>query len=594
MSKVKITDKFIMEERYRCATSLPYYASSYGRLKVMDASRMSSYAPVETTGNHEWYRQMLYIQDTCPHNQVTRKSRQRGFTWASALGAVKTAAFEQGHNIFFMSKRERDAKEIINRCAFILRQNFIHEPWLLREEGIEIGREWIRFKDTDCHIEAMPHGEDIGAGFSFTKLYSDEAALQKYLRQNFPVIMPALMHGGQGFFFSSVRFGSYHEELANGARHPEAPLWPAERWYPGCGRPFDPTDYQWEFLMDRIGWDGSKHTSKDWPVGPNGWLLMEPTYRVDPSCNETWATELFRNWNSDIAMWLREMELDARASDIAYFDARALDRAWQRGNARRNEILATARMRDKLGRFIGNVSQAPYKAGEFYGIGLDPSSGRGGDQTGLVIAEASTCTEIFVTRKLMTPQERMEFLRHEIRIIKQCGANCQFVFERNSGGEADLVLIEAMYPDLKPYGYRHKTQERTANGRFQAESKGVLGYPRSTNKQKLYGRVEDFVNQDDMVIIFEETLREMRDIVYYNEEETQMGKPEGRNASDDITDGWTYAGVAIHKHVRSQREHEHMGYDSDGAMMVGLQVEQDNIGGVIVPRQKRQGIKGYY
>lgn len=143
------------------------------------------------------------------------KSRQLMLTWIISACFLWDAQFHKGRHIYFQSKKEEDADDIVRRRAgFILN----HEPHFLWPSNFDPEKHitycHINFTSLDSFIIGIPEGGDQIRSRVPSGLFSDESAFQPEFRESVDAMKPCLTGGGRFTAVSSANPG-YFAELVN-------------------------------------------------------------------------------------------------------------------------------------------------------------------------------------------------------------------------------------------------------------------------------------------------------------------------------------------------------------------------------------------
>ena len=104
------------------------------------------------------------------------------------------ASFNEGANIFGLSKGEEEAGETLDYSRFIHDQL----PAFLRLNFGKNQSSLLTFPAMESRIRALPSTEDAGVGFGgATRVWMDEFEYHRFDRKNFSEILPPILEGGQ-------------------------------------------------------------------------------------------------------------------------------------------------------------------------------------------------------------------------------------------------------------------------------------------------------------------------------------------------------------------------------------------------------------
>ena len=151
------------------------------------------------------------------------KSRRMYMSWACITLHLWDAMWHQGRHIAFVSKKEDDANDLIDRALFIL--DNIPESVLPKALRPKHNAKFcmIEFPEIDSKIQGFPQGADQLRTFTFSRVLGDECAFwkdaQKFYSASYPTIegggcMTLISSPAPGFFKSLV-FDKLDEEIEN-------------------------------------------------------------------------------------------------------------------------------------------------------------------------------------------------------------------------------------------------------------------------------------------------------------------------------------------------------------------------------------------
>jgi len=120
------------------------------------------------------------------------------------------AAFHEGRNIAYMSKKEEDADDLVRRCKFIL--DNIPKDALPIKLKYEYKYTELKFPEIDSRIKAFPQGEDQLRQYTCSRIFADEIAFWPHARASFVGMKPTI-EGGGSICLLSTRFPGFYQEL---------------------------------------------------------------------------------------------------------------------------------------------------------------------------------------------------------------------------------------------------------------------------------------------------------------------------------------------------------------------------------------------
>ncbi len=149
---------------------------------------------------------------------LVEKSRQMRVTWTMVACHLWDAQFHQGRRIFFQSKKEADANEIVNRAKFIYEhypepvKRLIHTHYPANTPMAYLKLEFGKQKSI---IQGTPQGANVLRQFTASRIFSDEMAFQDKAEEAFIAAKPTLVGGGSFIGVSSPNFKNFFYLLAN-------------------------------------------------------------------------------------------------------------------------------------------------------------------------------------------------------------------------------------------------------------------------------------------------------------------------------------------------------------------------------------------
>lgn len=132
------------------------------------------------------------------------KSRQMMLTWLIVALYLWDAQFHLGRYIFFQSKKEKDADDILSRAKFM----FNNQPYFLKPKNEQKYCQ-MSFPSTNSLIRAIPQGGDQIRMHTASGLFIDEAAFQHQAEEAFTAAKPSIDGGGKVTMVSSANPGFF-------------------------------------------------------------------------------------------------------------------------------------------------------------------------------------------------------------------------------------------------------------------------------------------------------------------------------------------------------------------------------------------------
>lgn len=132
------------------------------------------------------------------------KSRQMMLTWLIVALYLWDAQFHPGRYIFFQSKKEKDADNILKRAIFI----YNNQPYFLKQQNIQKYCK-LEFPKINSEISAIPQGGDQIRMHTASGVFIDEAAFQHQAEEAFTALKPSIDGGGKVTMVSSANPGFF-------------------------------------------------------------------------------------------------------------------------------------------------------------------------------------------------------------------------------------------------------------------------------------------------------------------------------------------------------------------------------------------------
>lgn len=420
---LELTDEQ-MVEWFKCATDPIYFANNYCKAQHPTKGPVPfKLFDYQTRLMNAYHK---YGQVIC------MASRQLGKSQTSAAYILWRAMFSESQTILIAAHVHRQALEIVHRISYIYETIPL---WL--KQGIIIYNKGSMEFENGSRILSATTTENTGRGLSISLLYIDElAAVKPRIANEFwTSIQPTLSTGGDCIITSTPMSD---EDLF-------AQIWT------GANNRFD--DFGNE-LIDS--------------VGSNGFFPIKILWKEHPDRDEAWAQEQ-RNKIGDIK-FSREFDCEFLQGDETLIDPLALK------NLKGIDPIET----------INNVRwYEKIKPNRTYIIGLDPSTGTGGDPAAIQILQMPEMIQIGEWRNNKTPIKGQIDVLYKIlkRIDSELKNNLDHVGERsiywsienNACGEAALSIISETGEHNFP-GYFISEPNKGRSGR-----KGLF----TSNKSKL-------------------------------------------------------------------------------------------------------------
>jgi len=137
------------------------------------------------------------------------KSRQMMITWLIISLYLWDVMFKRGRLVFFQSKKEKDADELLLRCLTII-ENFPN--WLKPKFKYKYCE--LEIPTMNSRIKAIPQGGDQLRSYTASGVFIDEMAFMPEARDTITACKPAIVGGGKITCVSSAN-PSFFELLVN-------------------------------------------------------------------------------------------------------------------------------------------------------------------------------------------------------------------------------------------------------------------------------------------------------------------------------------------------------------------------------------------
>lgn len=174
--------------------------------------------PAKKLPMHKEYLQELAHYFYTEPLLLVEKSRQMMVSWIMVACHLWDAQFHEGRRIFFQSKKEHDANEMLNRAKFIY-QNYppvvrdvIYAKYPAREPMAYLK---LEFPKHNSIIQGTPQGSNVLRQYTASRIFSDEMAFQEKAEEAFIAAKPTLVGGGSFIGVSSPNFKEFFYHLAH-------------------------------------------------------------------------------------------------------------------------------------------------------------------------------------------------------------------------------------------------------------------------------------------------------------------------------------------------------------------------------------------
>lgn len=214
------------------------------------------------------------------------KTRRMTMSWATISLYVWDTIFHQGRFNAFVSKKEDDANELVNRAKFIL-DNI--DPKKLPKDLLPTYQHKfniLNFPEINSKIQGFPQGADQLRQFTFSGIFGDESAFWEKAQEFYAASFPTIDGGGRMTLVSSPAPG-FFKRLVFDAMHIQGDINVAE-YSPDAKTP-----------MQGV---------RLWQNKKNRFTIFELHYTADPEKRHPEYKESIKN-SMPLTEYLREYEL---------------------------------------------------------------------------------------------------------------------------------------------------------------------------------------------------------------------------------------------------------------------------------------------
>lgn len=207
MSNLNLTPQQLAEF-FKCQFSPIYFAKTFAWIMQSETSEVIPFNPLS-------YRLKILKKLYKGKNLLGKKSRRVGWSWTVALFVAWLINFRPGVRVLFLSKNEDDAKDLLAKVRFILRNLAYHDakefedatlaPWLLNhietdnQTTLSIGFHNDEGKVTKVStVESLTTTGQSGRSRGATLIFIDEFGFIKPDdEKTWTAIKPTVARGGQ-------------------------------------------------------------------------------------------------------------------------------------------------------------------------------------------------------------------------------------------------------------------------------------------------------------------------------------------------------------------------------------------------------------
>ena len=166
----------------------------------------------------------LYVKVWLAYNfWLVPKSRRMKMSWINIILHLWLTMFRVGAYTAFVSKKEDDADDMVQRAVFVL------ENWDYDYIPKELFPTWedkfctLEFPQMNSKIQGFPSGADQLRQFTFTAIFADEMAFWANAEEMYSASFPTLQGGGRFTGISSPAPGFFkllvHDTVDKGTSH---------------------------------------------------------------------------------------------------------------------------------------------------------------------------------------------------------------------------------------------------------------------------------------------------------------------------------------------------------------------------------------
>ena len=218
-------------ERFKAIKKDPW---EFATKMVFTKDEVDRVNPVKRFPAHLQY-QKLYMRIWQKYPKIAvPKSRRMMMSWTNIMLYVWDTIFNVGRQQAFVSKKENDSHELIERAKFIVDNlDFTYVPKeLFPNHKMKFGE--LAFPDIDSRILGFPSGADQLRQFTFSGLLFDEAAFWDNAEEAYSSSVPTIEGGGRLTLISSPAPGFFKnivfDQLDDSAKKYKPEPFPLDRF----------------------------------------------------------------------------------------------------------------------------------------------------------------------------------------------------------------------------------------------------------------------------------------------------------------------------------------------------------------------------
>lgn len=252
---------------------------------VYTLDQVSKEEPVKLMPQREYLKLYCKLWQRYPLMAVP-KTRRMTMSWATIGLYVWDTIFHKGRFNAFVSKKEDDANELVNRAKFIV--DNLDKEKIPRELIPAYNHKFnvLDFPEFMSKIQGFPQGADQLRQFTFSGIFGDESAFWDYAEKFYSASFPTIDGGGRMTLVSSPAPG-FFKKLCFDAMDVPGDINVAE---------YSPT-YKVPMQGVRV-----------WTNAKNRFLVYELHYTADPKKRDLSYKESIKN-SMPLQEYLREYEL---------------------------------------------------------------------------------------------------------------------------------------------------------------------------------------------------------------------------------------------------------------------------------------------
>ncbi len=183
------------EIEYKRAIKDPYYF-----LTTFCYTMDEHWAEKGLSGPYNLFPKKEYVQDLCDifvteNLIIIEKTRQMMASWIMCGLALWYTMGQPGRRTFLMSKKEKDANALVDRCKLI----YSKLPKIFKDKHPSDPEKYLQIKwsKQEGVLEGIPQGPDQVRSYTTSLIIMDEAAFQEKAYKVFEAAQPSIQGGGK-------------------------------------------------------------------------------------------------------------------------------------------------------------------------------------------------------------------------------------------------------------------------------------------------------------------------------------------------------------------------------------------------------------